>query len=76
VRLQVTAAAGWVEFAVTQPGVPAARVIGHLRAVQPPVQLTGLGLWSVRQQVQQLGGEVLWEEGHGGLTLRVRLPDR
>jgi signal transduction histidine kinase len=76
VRLQVTAAGGWVELAVTQSGVPAARVVGHLRSVQPPVHVTGLGLWSVQQQVRQLGGRILWEDGDGGLTLRVQLPDR
>jgi sensor histidine kinase regulating citrate/malate metabolism len=44
--------------------------------VQPPVHVTGLGLWSVQQQVRQLGGRILWEDGDGGLTLRVQLPDR
>ncbi len=76
VHLRITAAAGWVELVVSQPGVPAARVVPHLRSVQPPVHLTGLGLWSVQQQVRQLGGQILWEDGGDGLTLRVQLPDR
>jgi signal transduction histidine kinase len=76
VRLVAAAAGGRVELTVTQPGVPAALVAGHLRAVSPPVQLTGLGLWSVQQQVRQLGGRIVCEDGPGGLALRVQLPDR
>jgi signal transduction histidine kinase len=76
VRLRVTAHDGWVELAVTQAGVPAARVVEHLRSARPPADLTGLGLWSVQQQARQLGGRVVCEDGDGALTLRIQLPDR
>ena len=76
VRLLAAASAGWVDLAVTQPGVPAARVVDHLCTARPPADLTGLGLWSVQQQARELGGQVLWEDEDGALTLRVQLPDR
>jgi signal transduction histidine kinase len=76
VRLDVTSDGGWVELAVTQPGVPAARVVGHLLTARPPADLTGLGLWSVQRQARELGGRVVCEDGDGALTLRVQLPDR
>ncbi|SFF65709.1 sensor histidine kinase [Blastococcus tunisiensis] len=75
VHLGVTSGGGWVECAVTQAGVPAQLVIGHLTTTRPPADLTGLGLWSVQQQVRQLGGWIVWEEHGGALTLRVQLPD-
>ena len=75
VRLRASADAGWVELAVTQPGVTARRVVDHLCTPRPPADLTGLGLWSVRQQARELGGQVLWEDADGTLTLRVQLPD-
>jgi signal transduction histidine kinase len=76
VRLTVTAADGWVELAVTQSGLAAHPVVDHLRSARPPVHVTGLGLWSVQQQVRQLGGRILWDDDGSGLTLRVQLPDR
>jgi signal transduction histidine kinase len=76
VELATTCGRGWVELAVTQPGVPAAVVAGHLATTQPPADLTGLGLWSVQRQAHELGGRVVCEDGHGALTLRVQLPDR
>jgi signal transduction histidine kinase len=76
VELGVARHGGWVELTVTQPGVPAAVVAGHLATTQPPADLTGLGLWSVQRQAHELGGRVLCEEGDGTLTLRVLVPDR
>jgi signal transduction histidine kinase len=76
VELTASCERGWVELAVTQPGVPADVVAGHLRTAVPPPDLTGLGLWSVQRQARELGGRVVCEEGGGALTLRVRLPDR
>jgi signal transduction histidine kinase len=76
VRLDVTSEGGWVELAVTQPGVPASRVVGHLLTALPPADLTGLGLWSVQRQARELGGRVVWEDAEGALTLRVQVPDR
>jgi signal transduction histidine kinase len=76
VRLEVTSAGGWVDLALTQAGVPADRVAGHLRTATPPGDLTGLGLWSVQRQARELGGRVVCEDGDGGVTLRVQLPDR
>ena len=76
VRLRVTADDGWVELAVTQAGIPAARVVEHLCTARPPADLTGLGLWSVQQQVRQLGGRVVCEDRDGALTLRIQVPDR
>jgi signal transduction histidine kinase len=76
VELSASCERGWVELAVTQPGVPAGVVAGHLRTVEPPPDLTGLGLWSVQRQARELGGRVLCDDGGGALTLRVRLPDR
>jgi signal transduction histidine kinase len=68
---------GWVELAVTQAGVPADTVLCHLRQQTPPVDLDGLGLWSVQRQTRELGGQLLWsEEADGAFTLVVRLPDR
>jgi signal transduction histidine kinase len=76
VELAVTCHAGWVELAVTQPGVPVAVVAGHLTTAHPPADLTGLGLWSVQRQAHELGGRVICEDADGALTLRVRVPDR
>ncbi|WP_261326761.1 sensor histidine kinase [Modestobacter marinus] len=77
VRLRADRRAGWVELALTQAGVPAERVLGHLSCPTPPVDLTGLGLWSVQRQTRELGGRLAWSEGpDGAFTLVVRLPDR
>lgn len=77
VRLRVERREGWVDLAVTQPGVPADRVLGHLNRPTPPVDLGGLGLWSVQRQTRELGGRLAWSEGpDGAFTLVVRLPDR
>jgi hypothetical protein len=52
-------------------------VLGHLNRPEPPVDLTGLGLWSVQRQTRELGGRLAWcREGDGAFTLVVRLPDR
>lgn len=67
---------GWVDLALTQGGVPAARVIGHLRTTRPPQDLTGLGLWSVQRQTRELGGRVVWDDDGDSLTLTIQLPDR
>jgi signal transduction histidine kinase len=75
-RLAATARDGWVELALTQAGVRATQVVGHLSTDCPPADLTGLGLWSVQRQAAELGGRILWEDDGTGLTLRVQLPDR
>ena len=77
VRLGVDRRDGWVDLAVTQDGVPAGTVLGHLSRPTPPVDLEGLGLWSVRRQTRELGGRLLWSRAaDGAFTLVVRLPDR
>jgi signal transduction histidine kinase len=77
VRLRVDRRGGWVELAVTQAGVPADTVLSRLRQQAPPVDLDGLGLWSVQRQTRELGGRLAWfEEADGAFTLVVRLPDR
>ncbi|MGY1619181.1 ATP-binding protein [Geodermatophilus sp. SYSU D00691] len=76
VRLAVSRRRGWVEIALTQAGLAADRVAGHLATLQPPVDLTGLGLWSVQRQSRELGGRVVWEDDGAALTLVVQLPDR
>jgi K+-sensing histidine kinase KdpD len=76
VRLCVTRREGWVELALRQGGVPAERVVQHLSTTRPPVDLTGLGLWSVQQQTRELGGRLLWDDRDGEFLLIVRLPDR
>jgi K+-sensing histidine kinase KdpD len=76
VRLVVTRRPGWVDIALTQAGLAAHRVADHLRAPRPPVDLTGLGLWSVQRQTRELGGRVLWEDDGSSLRLIVQLPDR
>jgi hypothetical protein len=65
-----------VELALTQSGVPAERVAGHLHTERPPVDLTGLGLWSVQRHASDLGGRVTWAVTDAGLTLCTELPDR
>jgi signal transduction histidine kinase len=75
VHLAVTRSRGWVSLALTQRGLAAHRVVGHLFTDRPPDDLTGLGLWSVRRRALELGGEVRWSDGGGGLTLTVLLPD-
>jgi signal transduction histidine kinase len=67
---------GWVDLAFTQADVPLDRVLGHLRRVHPPVDLTGLGLWSVQRQTRELGGRVVVDDDGRSLTLTVELPDR
>lgn len=77
VRLRVDRRGDWVDLALTQPGVPADRVLGHLTREEPPLDLTGLGLWSVQRQTRELGGRLAWcREDDGAFTLVVRLPDR
>ena len=76
VRLAATRHAGRVDIAVTQAGLAADRISDHLRTVRPPVDLTGLGLWSVQRQTRELGGQVVWEDDGAALTVTIRLPDR
>jgi signal transduction histidine kinase len=77
VRLTADRRGGWVELALTQAGVPADTVLGHLNQVTPPVDLVGLGLWSVQRQTRELGGRLAWSRAtDGAFTLIVRLPDR
>jgi signal transduction histidine kinase len=86
VRLDVTSRNGWVELAVTQASASVDTVAGHLSTDRPPVDLTGLGLWSVQRQARELGGRVVCGDGNGmnggggsgrgELILRVQLPDR
>ena len=77
VRLRADRRGEWVELALTQCGVPVDRVLGHLSRPTPPVDLTGLGLWSVQRQTRELGGRLAWSQGPGdAFTLVVRLPDR
>jgi len=76
VVLRVGRRPGWVDLGVTQRGVPAERVVGHLRTTLPPVDLTGLGLWSVQRQTRELGGRVVWDDDGVAFTLTVQLPDR
>lgn len=76
VRLQATLRAGWVRLALSQAGVPVDRVVGHLRQTRPPLDLTGLGLWSVQRQTRELGGRLVWTEDGDVFTLVVALPDR
>ena len=77
VRLEARCRRGWVRLSVAQTGVPAHRVLPHLRRTAPPSDLAGLGLWSVRQQAADLGGDVSWAMADGGVfTFHVDLPDR
>lgn len=76
VVLRVRRRPGWVDLSLTQAGVPAGRVVDHLSRSQPPVDLTGLGLWSVRRQTGELGGRIAWSEDGGAFTLTVQLPDK
>jgi K+-sensing histidine kinase KdpD len=76
VRLVVRRRPGWVDIALTQAGLAADRVSDHLRTPRPPVDLTGLGLWSVQRQTRELGGRIVWEDDGAALTLTVQLPDR
>ncbi len=76
VRLRARSWTGWVDLALTQRGVPTDVVIGHLRTTRPPLDLTGLGLWSVQRQTRELGGRLLWHGDDASFTLTVRLPDR
>jgi signal transduction histidine kinase len=76
VGLHVGCRPGWVDLALTQAGVPADRVVGHLRTTRPPLDLTGMGLWSVQRQTAELGGRVVWDDDGTRLTLTVQLPDR
>lgn len=76
VRLTGRCRPGWVDLALHQDGVRADRVVAHLRTARPPVDLTGLGLWSVQRQARELGGRVLCCDDGAVLTLTVQLPDR
>ena len=76
VRLEVGRRGRWVALSLTQEGLAAHRVVTHLYTDRPPEDLTGLGLWSVRRQAAELGGQVLWSDAGGALTLTVLLPDR
>src|SRR3712207_9073278 len=48
-------------------------VVQYLRGDAPPVDLTGLGLWSVQRHAHDLGGHVAWASSDAGLTLTVQL---
>ena len=76
VRLRVERRTGWVHLSLSQAGVPTRQVVGHLSRTQPPVDLTGLGLWSVQRQTRELGGRLLWAADGEEFTLTVALPDR
>ncbi|TFV53809.1 HAMP domain-containing sensor histidine kinase [Blastococcus sp. TF02A-35] len=76
VLLRVVSRPGWVDLSLVQAGVPAQRVVGHLSRTQPPLDLTGLGLWSVQRQTRELGGRILWSGDEEAFTLTVQLPDR
>ena len=76
VRLAATLRGGWVRLALSQAGVPVDRVVGHLRQTRPPLDLTGLGLWSVQRQTRELGGRLTWDDDGELFTLTVCLPDR
>ncbi|WP_448626019.1 ATP-binding protein [Geodermatophilus sp. URMC 64] len=76
VRLVVRRRRGWVDIALTQAGLGPDRIADHLRTPRPPVDLTGLGLWSVQRQTRELGGRIVWEDDGASLTLIVALPDR
>ncbi|MGY1833254.1 sensor histidine kinase [Geodermatophilus sp. SYSU D01180] len=66
----------WVRLALTQDVARPERVVQYLRHDAPPVDLTGLGLWSVQRHAHDLGGAVVWATSDAGLTLCVQLPDR
>ena len=76
VRLRVSRREGWVELTLGQEGVPVDRIVQHLSTAHPPVDLTGLGLWSVQQQTRELGGRLVWTDRNGEFTFTVQLPDR
>ena len=76
VRFSASGRPRWVDLAVTQDGVPADRVVGHLGTTRPPMDLTGLGLWSVQRQTHELGGRLVWDDDGSSFTLTVQLPDR
>jgi signal transduction histidine kinase len=77
VRLRAERRGEWVHLAVTQAGVPADAVVSRLSQETPPVDLDGLGLWSVQRQTRELGGRLFWSQAaDGAFTLTVRLPDR
>ena len=76
VRLSVRCRPGWVDLALTQVVVRPEQLLGHLRTEAPPVDLTGLGLWSVQRHASDLGGRVTWAVTDAGLTLCTELPDR
>jgi signal transduction histidine kinase len=77
VGLEAVRRDGWVRLSVTQAGVPAEAVVSRLSQQTPPVDLDGLGLWSVQRQTRELGGRLLWaQRADGAFTLVVALPDR
>ena len=76
VHLTATRRPGWVDLALTQAVDRPERLISHLGTELPPPDLTGLGLWSVRRQTGELGGQVVWNGDGTSLTLTVQLPDR
>ncbi|MGY1716993.1 sensor histidine kinase [Geodermatophilus sp. SYSU D01106] len=76
VVLAVTSRGGVVRLSLTQDVAHPHRVVQYLRRDVPPVDLTGLGLWSVQRHTHDLGGTVVWAVTGAGLTLRVDLPDR
>ncbi|SFO08395.1 Signal transduction histidine kinase [Geodermatophilus obscurus] len=76
VLLTVVCRRGWVRLALTQDVLHPERVVQYLRRDAPPVDLTGLGLWSVQRHAHDLGGRVTWAVTDAGLTLCTELPDR
>ena len=48
----------------------------HEPTAELPLDLTGLGLWSVRRQTRELGGRIVWAGDGDAFTLTVQLPDR
>ncbi len=76
VLLTVVCRRGWVRLALTQDVPHPQRVVQHLQRDAPPVDLTGLGLWSVQRHAHDLGGRVTWAVTDVGLTLCTELPDR
>lgn len=76
VRLDVAVRSGWLVLTVRDEGRDSRPVEAALRRRTPPVGVTGLGLWIVRQLAAADGGRVTAHRDREGLAVRVRLPAR
>jgi len=77
--VELTADAEWVSLRVIDDGqgvqvTPHDRIFDRFVSTRPHDDAAGLGLWAARRIIEAHGGSLLLEEGTGGATFVMKLP--